>query len=187
MTALAVDVEALRRPVAKGSGSGVGSERWLASIDKQIAKLDCKDEERRSRLEAHAAQMRSRAPVTPAAYVSIPSRFRKQIEPIRIAVEREFNLKISIRSNCAAIVEARQVAWYLSRQLTALSTVTIGRILGCFHHTTVIHGIRKIECQIREDRELRAIVGRVARCLEPGPSAVAYDSSLPDESGAWAI
>lgn len=52
------------------------------------------------------------------------------------------------------IVRPRQIAMYLSRQLTPRSLPDIGRRFGNRDHTTVIHAIRRIEALCREDPEL---------------------------------
>jgi chromosomal replication initiator protein len=46
-----------------------------------------------------------------------------------------------------AVAQARAFAMYLSRQLTGLSTATIGRFFGNRHHSTVIHA-----CQVTRER-----------------------------------
>ena len=73
------------------------------------------------------------------------------------------------------IVYPRQVAMYLSRELTDSSLPKIGKEFGGRDHTTVIHATSKIARLIREDRsvynlvqELTARVKQVAlsaRCL----------------------
>ncbi len=50
----------------------------------------------------------------------------------------------------------RQQAMFLGRRYTALSFPEIGRRMGGFDHTTVIHGVRKIESLIPDDSELAA-------------------------------
>jgi chromosomal replication initiator protein len=65
------------------------------------------------------------------------------------------------------IARPRQVAMYLSKQLTTRSLPEIGRRFGGRDHTTVMHGVRRIEelkahdHQIAEDLELlrRALEG----------------------------
>ncbi|KKQ32956.1 MAG: Chromosomal replication initiator protein DnaA [Candidatus Levybacteria bacterium GW2011_GWA2_37_36] len=43
------------------------------------------------------------------------------------------------------MVKARQIAMYILKQDLALSFVEIGNILGGRDHTTIMHGVKKIE------------------------------------------
>ena len=56
------------------------------------------------------------------------------------------------------IVYPRQVAMYLSRELTDASLPKIGREFGGRDHTTVIHATSKIARMIREDRSVYNLV-----------------------------
>jgi len=52
------------------------------------------------------------------------------------------------------IILPRQVAMYLASRTTLLSTPKIGRAMGGRDHTTVLHGVRKIERLIKTDEKL---------------------------------
>ena len=56
------------------------------------------------------------------------------------------------------IVYPRQVAMYLSRELTDSSLPKIGKEFGGRDHTTVIHATSKIARKIREDRSVYNLV-----------------------------
>lgn len=58
-----------------------------------------------------------------------------------------------LKSACRAsrITYARQVAMYLSRELTPKSFPLIARMLGDRDHTTILHGWRKIGRLVEED------------------------------------
>jgi chromosomal replication initiator protein len=56
------------------------------------------------------------------------------------------------------IVYPRQVAMYLSRELTDSSLPKIGKEFGGRDHTTVIHATSKIARMIREDRSVYNLV-----------------------------
>ena len=56
------------------------------------------------------------------------------------------------------IVYPRQVAMYLSRELTDASLPKIGKEFGGRDHTTVIHATSKIARLIREDRSVYNLV-----------------------------
>ena len=55
-------------------------------------------------------------------------------------------------SRSRALVNGRQVAMYLCRELTDLSLPQIGQMFGGRDHTTVIHADRKIRGQMAERR-----------------------------------
>ena len=83
------------------------------------------------------------------------------IERIQTAVSDRFSL--SMEELCGDrrsqnIVYPRQVAMYLSRELTDASLPKIGREFGGRDHTTVIHATSKIARLIREDRSVYNLV-----------------------------
>jgi len=57
------------------------------------------------------------------------------------------------------IARPRQIAMYLSKQLTSRSLPEIGRRFGGRDHTTVMHGVRRID-------ELKAVDNQIAEDLE---------------------
>jgi chromosomal replication initiator protein len=83
------------------------------------------------------------------------------IEKIQAIISERFGL--SLDELCGdkrsqAIVYPRQVAMYLSRELTDSSLPKIGREFGGRDHTTVIHATSKIQRLIREDRAVYNLV-----------------------------
>ena len=52
------------------------------------------------------------------------------------------------------LVDARQIAMYVTRNMTDLSYPEIGRAFGNRDHTTVIHAVRKIERHMTERKEI---------------------------------
>ena len=52
------------------------------------------------------------------------------------------------------LVEARQIAMYVTRSMTDLSFPEIGRVYGNRDHTTVMHAVRKIESRMGERRQI---------------------------------
>jgi chromosomal replication initiator protein len=58
----------------------------------------------------------------------------------------------------ADLAFARQVAMYLSRELTDLSLQQIGVAFNKKDHTTVLHACRKIEEIMKDDLKMRKIV-----------------------------
>jgi len=57
------------------------------------------------------------------------------------------------------VVRPRQVAMYLLRNLTELSLIEVGEVLGGRDHTTVMHGVEKIEKLLEENLQVREQVG----------------------------
>ncbi len=83
------------------------------------------------------------------------------IKSIQDAVAERFGL--SLDQLCGDkrsqnIVYPRQVAMYLSRELTDSSLPKIGREFGGRDHTTVIHATTKIARMIKEDRSVYNLV-----------------------------
>ena len=73
---------------------------------------------------------------------------RLTIEEIQKRVSEHFNIRIA--DMCSArrarvVARPRQVAMYLSKQLTARSLPEIGRKFGGRDHTTVMHAVKKVE------------------------------------------
>ncbi len=83
------------------------------------------------------------------------------IQRIQEAVLERFGLSLSELcgdKRSQNIVYPRQVAMYLSRELTDSSLPKIGREFGGRDHTTVIHATSKIARLIREDRSVYNLV-----------------------------
>ncbi len=62
-------------------------------------------------------------------------------------------LELQGASRKRPLVEARQVAMYVFRELTDLSFPSIGKEFGNRDHTTVMHAVTKVEAAMGEDRE----------------------------------
>jgi len=89
-------------------------------------------------------------------------------EQIQKAVAIHFNVKISDLKSAKrhkALVQARQIAMYLTRQLTSYSYPDIGDQFGGKDHSTIIHAIRKIEKQIENDMQMRATINNLKNSL----------------------
>lgn len=84
----------------------------------------------------------------------------KEITPTLIisVVAEHFGVKpedITSKKRNSEFVLPRQVVMYLCRELTNISQVNIGKLLGKKDHTTVIHGVKKIENDIAVNEDLR--------------------------------
>ena len=56
---------------------------------------------------------------------------------------------LTSKSRSRPLTQARHIAMYLMRECTGLSLVKIGEIFGGRDHTTVLHGIKKVEAEMR--------------------------------------
>ncbi len=86
------------------------------------------------------------------------------VEEILKKVSSHFNIKISdIKSpkRLKTVVLPRQIAMYLSRQLTSSSYPEIGERFGGKDHSTIIHAIRKIDKLMEEDFQLRSTIEKL--------------------------
>ncbi len=81
----------------------------------------------------------------------------EDITPTLIMGQTADYFSVSIDALCSAdrsrvLVNARQIAMYLCRELTELSLPKIGQLFGGRDHTTVMHANRKIREQMAEKR-----------------------------------
>lgn len=84
------------------------------------------------------------------------------------AVTAHFKVKLTDlrgRGRRKEIVLPRQVAMYLIREETGASLVEIGRELGGRDHTTIMHGISKIEEAVERDTTLRRHITTIRETL----------------------
>ena len=83
----------------------------------------------------------------------------KEITPSLIieVVAEQFGVSpedITSKKRNSEFVQPRQVVLYLCRKLTDTSYVNIGKLLGKKDHTTIIHGVNKIEDELESNQEL---------------------------------
>jgi chromosomal replication initiator protein len=71
-------------------------------------------------------------------------------------------------SRTRPLVTARQVAMYLTRDLTDYSYPAIGRVFGKRDHTTVIHAVDKIAGQMQERRQIYDQVTELIQNIRAG-------------------
>jgi chromosomal replication initiator protein len=72
------------------------------------------------------------------------------------------------RSRKREISTPRQVAMYLLREETSASLADIGRQLGGRDHTTILHGIERIEQDLETDTQLRSQVMAIREAILTG-------------------
>lgn len=91
------------------------------------------------------------------------------IEEIQRKVSEHFSIRLSDMigpKRTRTIARPRQIAMYLSKQLTTRSLPDIGRRFGGRDHTTIMHGVRVIEEMRASDHQLAEDVELLRRLLE---------------------
>ena len=91
------------------------------------------------------------------------------IEEIQRKVAEHYNIRLSDMigpKRVRNIARPRQIAMYLSKQLTLRSLPDIGRRFGGRDHTTIMHGVRKIEELMTTDSQLADDLQLLRRLLQ---------------------
>ncbi len=91
------------------------------------------------------------------------------IEEIQRKVAEHYNIRLSDMigpKRMRTIARPRQVAMYLAKQLTPRSLPEIGRRFGGRDHTTIMHGVRKIEELMAIDSQLADDLQLLRRLLQ---------------------
>lgn len=91
------------------------------------------------------------------------------IKAIQISVASQYGISLSDMSSDKRgrrIARPRQVAMFLSSQLTGSSLPQIGRQFGNRDHTTVMHALRRIDSLMAEDDEFRHQVDGLRRSIQ---------------------
>jgi chromosomal replication initiator protein len=94
---------------------------------------------------------------------------RVTIEEIQKRVAEHFNMRVADMHSARrarAVARPRQVAMYLSKQLTSRSLPEIGRKFGGRDHTTVMHAVRRIEELKSTDNGFAEDIELLRRMLE---------------------
>jgi chromosomal replication initiation ATPase DnaA len=87
----------------------------------------------------------------------------RTLREIILGVSEQLGISIQgmmSRGRTDKLVHARQLAFYLTRNLTTLSLTQIGRRFER-DHATVIHGIAQIEAKLSTDEKLRADIDAI--------------------------
>jgi len=91
------------------------------------------------------------------------------IEEIPRKVAEHYNIRLSDMigpKRVRTIARPRQIAMYLAKQLTPRSLPEIGRRFGGRDHTTIMHGVRKIEELMSTDSQLNDDLQMLRRQLQ---------------------
>ena len=94
---------------------------------------------------------------------------RVTIEEIQKRVAEHWNIRLADMSSerrARAVARPRQVAMYLSKQLTSRSLPEIGRRFGGRDHTTVMHAVTRVTELMKTDADLAERVELLRRLLE---------------------
>jgi chromosomal replication initiator protein len=112
-----------------------------------------------TRVLAHASLMAK--PLSPELIAEVipgtRSRRPTSVEEIQQRVAETFGIsraELVGSSRAATPLRARQVAIFLTRDLTDLSLPQIGRLYGGRDHTTVLNSLRRVEAGLDEDADL---------------------------------
>jgi len=90
------------------------------------------------------------------------------VEKIQKIVSYEYKItlsKLKSKNNSPIVAFPRQIAMYLSKELTQTSLPEIGKKFGGKHHTTVLHSIRKIERLKEKDSDFNKKINRIVEYI----------------------
>lgn len=91
------------------------------------------------------------------------------IDDIQRKVAEHYNIRLADMmgpKRARNVARPRQIAMYLSKQLTSRSLPEIGRRFGGRDHTTIMHGVRRIEELLVEDSTMVEDIAVLKRMLE---------------------
>ena len=96
--------------------------------------------------------------------ITSSTNFKNDIQKIQKVVAEYYNVTVDdfkSKKRVATIAFPRQIAIYLSRQLTDESFPRIGIEFGGRDHSTVIHSVDKIESEIKTNKQLEKIINEL--------------------------
>lgn len=94
---------------------------------------------------------------------------RVSVEEIQRKVAEHFNVRLSDMlgpKRTRTVARPRQIAMYLAKELTSRSLPEIGRRFGGRDHTTILHGVRKVEELRVTDRQMAEDIDLLRRLLQ---------------------
>jgi chromosomal replication initiator protein len=129
-----------------------------------------------TRVLAHASM--TAKPLTPELIDAVLPKARRSpeassVEEIQQRVSAAFGIsraELVGSTRAATPLRARQVAIYLTRELTDLSLPQIGRLYGGRDHSTILNSIRRIESRFEEDDALLARVDKLRAAIHTSPT-----------------
>ena len=124
-----------------------------------------------SSLSASAVSVDSVEQVLPAAALPAPAGTQPDVRQIQDAVADRLGIGVDAilsPNRSAPIARARQLAMFLTRELTDLSLPAIAEAFNRRDHTTVMHAIRRVERSALEDAGLSRAVEELSSQLRSG-------------------
>ena len=91
------------------------------------------------------------------------------IDKIQKVVAEEYNLTVKdlkIKKRTKELAVPRQIAMYLARSLTDMSTTEIGDTFGGRDHTTVMHAYNKISKDVENDAWFAAQINKIIKLIK---------------------
>jgi chromosomal replication initiator protein len=173
---LATRVTVLRRLVEE-SGIEISDPRALSELAGRIDVNLRQLHGALTRVIAHASLMAR--PLSSELIAEVVPRARSaraqasSVEEIQQRVAERFGISRAelIGSSRAAIpLRARQVAIFLTRELTDLSLPQIGRLYGNRDHSTIHNSLRRIEAALADDPDLAARVNALRSSIHSTPA-----------------
>jgi chromosomal replication initiator protein len=121
-----------------------------------------------SSLSASTATADSVEQALPAAALPTPQGDKPDVRRIQEAVAERLGISLDVilsPSRSAPVARARQLAMFLTRELTDLSLPAIAEAFNRRDHTTVMHAIRRVERSALEDASLSRAVEELSSQL----------------------
>ncbi|SHE39991.1 chromosomal replication initiator protein DnaA [Alkalibacter saccharofermentans] len=91
------------------------------------------------------------------------------VDLIKEVTAKYFNIEVedfNLKKRTKSIAYPRQVAMYLSREMTGLSLPKIGEEFGGRDHSTVIHAIDKIANEMSENFDFKNLINRIMKDIK---------------------
>ena len=91
------------------------------------------------------------------------------VDSISDVVCKHFNIKTELLQTASRkreIVQARQVAMYLSKLYTEMSLAQIGAVIGKKNHATVLHACKTVKDQLQVDKSFRDDLEEIEKILK---------------------
>jgi len=91
------------------------------------------------------------------------------VKDIQLEVSKYYNLQfheLCSKNRSRYISKPRQIAMFLSKQLTDVSYPEIGKLFGGKDHATVIHGVNKIKVLCEADRKVKQDLDNITLSLK---------------------
>jgi chromosomal replication initiator protein len=166
---LATRLTVLRRLVQE-AGVEIADNQALAELAQRIDVNVRQLHGALTRVLAHASLMAR--PLSSELIAEVVPRSRSahetSVEEIQQRVAERFGIsraELVGTSRAATPLRARQVAIYLTRELTDLSLPQIGRLYGGRDHSTVLNSLRRLEASLAEDGDLSGRVRELRRAI----------------------